>query len=139
MNQTPAWLEKWNKKLDSFRPKLNAAANAASAAGDFVQGVFNFIYRLRSLFLAIPVVVAALKLARVNYELLPPMVGLYLLNDGSFAFVVTRNVAVYGPLAVTAVCLLMMAFSRKTVYPWVISIFTLTLPLLILVINVFPG
>jgi len=34
---------------------------------------------------------------------------------------------------------LMMWLSRRTIYPWIISIFTLVLPILIWITNVFPA
>ena len=43
------------------------------------------------------------------------------------------------PLVVTGVCLVMMWLSRRTIYPWIISIFSLVLPILIWITNVFPG
>ena len=51
---------------------------------------------------------------------------------------VPRMVAVFGPMAITALCLLMMFLSKKTLYPWVISIFSLVLPVLLLFINQYP-
>ncbi|MBO5129387.1 MAG: hypothetical protein J6B95_03460 [Oscillospiraceae bacterium] len=98
-----------------------------------------WIYRLRRFLLAIPVVLAALKIASLNMERLPEIVGLNLQSTGEFAQMVTREYAVYGPLGVTALCLLMMFFSRKVVYPWIISIFTLVLPYLIYLTNVYPA
>jgi hypothetical protein len=44
---------------------------------------------------------------------------------------------VYVPLAITGGCLLMMVFSRKVIYPWLISVFSLVLPLLVLALNFF--
>ena len=44
-----------------------------------------------------------------------------------------------GPLGLTAACLLLMFCSRKAMYPWAISIFTLALPVLLLVSNVYPS
>ena len=41
-------------------------------------------------------------------------------------------------LAVTALCLLMMFISRRTIYPWLISIFSLVLPILLIVTNMLP-
>ena len=52
---------------------------------------------------------------------------------------VTRNYAVYGPLLVTGFCLLLMFCSRKTLFPWIISIFTLVLPYLIYLTNIYTG
>jgi len=52
---------------------------------------------------------------------------------------ISRDIAVMGPLGLTAACLLLMFCSRKAMYPWAISVFTLTLPLLILISNLYPA
>lgn len=135
MSQAPAWKEKWKENLEAARPGLNAAGKVWNV----IWLILVWCFRFRAVFLAIPVVVGALKLARINHELLPAMVGLHLLENGSFSFVVAKPVAIYVPLAITALCLLMMTLSRKTIYPWLISIFSLAIPLVILMINVFPG
>ena len=100
--------------------------------------IYRCIFRLRKIFMAIPVVYLAIKIARENMELLPEAVGLNIQSNGEFAVMVTRNYAVYGPLAVTGFCLLLMFCSRKTLYPWVISIFTLVLPYFIYLTNSLP-
>ena len=97
------------------------------------------IFRLRKIFMAIPVVYLALQIAQKNMERLPKAVGLNLQSTGEFALMVTREYAVYGPLGITAFCLILMFFSRKTLYPWVISIFTLVLPYLIYFTNYYRG
>jgi len=95
----------------------------------------KWIYFLRSIFLAIPVAVLALGLAMRNMRLLPESVGINILQTGEYQWMITRNLAVFGPLVVTGVCLLLTLCSRKMLYPWLISIFTLALPLLIWVTN----
>ena len=98
-----------------------------------------WIYRLRRFILAAPVVIAAMKIANLNMERLPDMVGLNLQSTGEFAQMVTREYAVYGPMGVTFLCLLLMFFSRKVLYPWIIAIFTLVLPYLIYLTNIYPA
>ena len=97
--------------------------------------IFRCIWKLRKVFLAAPVVYYALKIAGQNMERLPETVGFNLLSSGEFAAMVSRNYAVYGPLGITAFCLLLMFCSRKTLFPWIISIFTLVLPYLIYYTN----
>lgn len=97
--------------------------------------IFRCIFKLRKLFMALPVVYLAIRIASENMERLPEIVGLNLQSTGEYAMMVTREYAVYGPLGVTAFCLLLMFFSRKTLFPWVISIFSLVLPYLILLTN----
>ena len=106
-----------------------------------VEGVISIIYRcifkLRKVFMAAPVVYLAIRIAMENMKRLPEAVGINMQSNGEFALMVTRNYAVYGPLGITAFCLILMFFSRKTVYPWVISIFTLALPYLLYFTNLY--
>ena len=107
-------------------------------AGGVGRG-YQVIMRFRKIFISIPVVYGALKLAAYNRDRLGSEVGLLLQENGSYAYTVARDTAIMGPLAVTAVCLLLMFCSRRTLYPWLISMFSLVLPLLILITNIFPS
>lgn len=108
-----------------------------------VNRVINMIgmifYRLRKVVLSIPVVYYALKMAAYNGEHLPEQVGLNLQASGEFAMTVSRGMAVMGPLGLTLSCLFLMFCSRKALYPWAISVFTLALPVLLLVSNLYPA
>lgn len=104
-----------------------------------LETVGVYLYHFRKLLLSIPVIGASIYLARLNWNQLPDEVGISLMANGQFAQTVAKEVAVYGPMAVTAVCLLLMLCSRRALYPWLISIFTLVLPILILVTNIFPS
>jgi hypothetical protein len=108
-----------------------------------VNYVINFIgvwlFRLRKFVLAAPVIYYALKIAAYNREHLPEQVGINLQATGEFATMISRTMAVNGPLMLTFGCLLMMFFSRKALYSWAISIFTLVLPILLLVSNLYPA
>ena len=99
----------------------------------------SILFRLRKLVLAAPVVYAAVKLAYYNREHLPEQVGINIQSTGEFAQMITRDMAVMAPLGLTGACLLLMLCSRKALYPWAISIFTLVLPLLILFSNLYPA
>lgn len=108
---------------------------------NFLSGtclVGSLIYKLRSVLLSIPVAVAAIALAIKNNSRLPAEVGLNMQASGEYAQFVSKNLAVMGPLAITAVCLLMMFCSRRVVYPWLISLFSLILPIFIWFTNVYP-
>lgn len=107
--------------------------------GDVIGLICTWIFRLRKIFMAAPVVYLAIRIAAANAERLPEYVGLNLQSSGEFAMMVTRNYAVYGPLGVTAFCLLLMFCSRKTLFPWIISIFSLVLPYLIYLTNIYTG
>lgn len=132
MRQDRQLTERWNRFWAPAMPVIKKV-------GHIVYQIGLWIYRLRAVIMAIPVVVLALRLARMNYGLLPETVGIGLQANGAYAYLVTKQVAVYGPLAVTALCLLMVALSKKTIYPWIISLFSLALPVVILLINVFPA
>lgn len=113
-------------------------ATPLQKTGRILKGICIWIYRLRRFIMAAPVIWYAVKLAKYNLQNLPEQVGLNLQANGEFAQMISRNSAVYGPLGITAACLLLMFFSRRARYPWVISIFTLVLPILILFTNLYP-
>lgn len=101
--------------------------------------VLQVLFHLRKLVLAAPVVYYAIKLAAYNSDHLPAVVGINLQSSGAFADVISRQMAVMGPLALTGGCLVMLFCSRKVIYPWVISVFSLALPILLLVSNIYPN
>ncbi len=139
-------MEDWNENemdfqtsAEEIQPVKESADTGKQSAGHVLKTTFHWVYKLRSLLLAIPVVIASVVLAVQNMARLPESVGINLLATGEYQFMVSRNVAVMGPLAVTALCLLMMFCSRKVLYPWLISVFSLALPWLIWITNVFPS
>lgn len=115
-----------------LNPKLRAAGHIA-----YQIGLWTF--RLRRIVLSVPVLIAAIWLAMQNMKLLPEQVGINLLSTGEFAQTIARPLAVFGPLGLTAGCLALMFFSRRVTYPWLISIFTLVLPLMLRLTNVLLG
>lgn len=98
-----------------------------------------YIFHFRKVLLCLPIVFASIYLARLNWTMLPDQVGFSLMSNGQFAEMVSKATAVYGPMGITAVCLALMVCSRRALYPWLISAFTLILPVLILITNVFPS
>ena len=116
------------KKTGSFQKVWNV-----------MRMIGNLIYRLRKVIMTIPVVYYAIVFGVYNAKYLPERVGLVLQSNGEFAQTVSRGLAVMGPLGLTAACLLLMFCSRRTLYPWLISVFSLVLPILIIVTNIFPN
>lgn len=108
-------------------------------AGRIAKKVWNYLYQYRSVIISIPVAVGAIWLAIRNVSLLPDMVGLNLLASGDFSLMVPKLVAVLAPLIVTAFCIVLTVCSKRTLFPWLISAFTLALPLLIWITNVYPA
>ena len=123
--ELPQWLKKTWKVLKKI--------------GYVLGEIGKWIFRLRGFFMAIPVALAALYLAAQNMSRLPEEVGINLQANGQYEYLISRGLAVMAPLVVTGVCLVMMWLSRRTVYPWIISIFSLVLPILIYITNVFPA
>ena len=99
----------------------------------------RWAYKLRSVLLSIPVAVVALALAVRNLAQLPSEVGFNLLSNGQYQWVISRGMAACIPVAITAVCLVMMFLSKKVLYPWLISVFSLALPLVLWLTNIFPN
>lgn len=97
------------------------------------------LWRLRGIFMAIPVAYYALRLAAYNSENLPLQVGINLQSTGEFAYTISRQTAVSFPLMVTGACLALTCLSRRNLYPWLISIFSLVLPVLLLITNAYPA
>ena len=104
--------------------------------GTVLALTFRWAYKLRSLVLSIPVAVVALALAVRNLAQLPPQVSFQLLEH---QFVISKGIAVCMPAAITAVCLCMMLLSKKMLYPWLISVFSLVLPIALWFTYLFPG
>lgn len=104
-----------------------------------MRSLWKWAYRLRSVVLSIPVAAATVIIALHNQVRLPDTVGFDMQASGEYAIEVTKSVAVLGPVAVTALCLLMTFCSKKVLYPWLISVFSLVLPLFIYFTNTFPG
>lgn len=119
--------------------KKEQLRKALANTNSLIDFIGMLLFRLRKLVLAIPVVYIAMKLARYNLEHLPEEVGINIQSSGEFAQMVARDTAVMGPLGLTAACLLLMFCSRKAMYPWAISVFTLLLPILILITNLYPA
>lgn len=135
-------MEKSGMTSEAVGQELTGFAKFKAVVGK-INSVINLIgvwlYRLRKFVMAAPVVYYALKLAAYNNEHLPAQVGINLQSTGEFAMTIAKSLAVIGPLGLTIACLFLMFCSRKAMYPWAISIFTLALPLLLLISNLYPA
>ncbi len=129
----------WQMFLNKAQLVWNWIMRFFAAAGRAVHVVVDYIGRMHKVFLGVPVIIAAIWLAKENAQRLPEMVGLGIQETGEYLQVVSRNAAVLGPFAVTAVCLVLMFLSRRAVYPWLISVFSLILPIVIWLTNIFPA
>lgn len=129
----------WKDLCQKTEPTRKAIAKGVGAVVKFVRVLWAYIYKLRGLFLYLPVAIVAIWLACKNLAELPETVGLVLQSTGEFSVMVGRGTAVFCPLLLTALCLLLVVCSKRTLYPWLISVFSLVLPILIQFINMYPA
>ena len=139
MSKLDSFSEKWNELYTKMQPGLEKTGTVCHKTGDILSLAGLWIWRLRKIVMAVPVIWIAFYLARLNGNMLPELVGIGLQNSGEYVKFITREAAVRGPLVITGVCLLLMMVSRKTLFPWMISLFSLVLPLLALLTNIFPA
>ncbi len=129
-------------RFAAFRQKLKEK-NEQEGKGSTFRYVCQWVYKLRSVFMAIPVAFAAIVMAIYNAGHLPERVSVYFPSFAEEEMIVkltelSRGSAVLIPLLITAGCLLLMFCSRRHTYPWLISIFSLALPLFFLFVGLFP-
>lgn len=111
---------------DPREPKKNT--------GDGFKSVLQWAMKLRGVALSIPVAVIAVILAVNNAATLPAEL---IIGVGDSVTVFSKSVLIMGPLALTALGILMTLFAKRVVYPWVISIFTLLLPVVLAITTTF--
>ena len=136
--------KKQEKKNNSeAKEKAKAAWEKTKVVFRKIGRVFNIIgkvlFHLRKIFLAVPVVWAAFRMYAYAMEHLPENVGVWLLENGEYQYNLARESALMSCMAVTAAGLVLMFCSRRTIYPWIISIFTLVIPVLLIVTNMYPS
>jgi hypothetical protein len=131
------------KKEISQAKQPNAGWEKTKAVFRKIGRVFQIIgkvlFHLRKIFLAVPVVWAAFKVYAYGQANLPEAVGVWLLENGDYQFTLARESALMSCMAVTAACLVLMFCSRRTILPWIVSIFTLVLPFLLIITNMYPS
>lgn len=127
---------KWNAMLeDKNRQRKADNKRHKSGAGKF----FAAVWRYRGVILAAIVLVLSVAVAVASLAQLPDMVGVDLQSDGSFSFMVPKLIAVLFPFLITLISLFFVLISKRPMYPWLISLFTLSIPLLLYITNVFPA
>lgn len=117
----------------------NTSSGSANRLLEIIRLIWQWIYFLRKVLLSIPVLYGIIRLSVYNAKHLNPTVGLLLQADGEFLMNISRSTAVFAPVAITVGCLVMMFMSRKSLYAWSISVFSLLLPVIILFSNLFPA
>ena len=128
--------------MENDRKKITAPSPAPidwARVREVLREVWFWTYHLRKVILSIPVIWGMIHFARINMAQLPDTVGLTLMSNGQFAQTASRAAAVWGPIGLTVTCLVLMFCSRRAIYPWLISLFTLVIPPVLLLINTFPS
>lgn len=138
----------------SFRDKFLAFCehfiNLLRVIFAFLRGFFTktakilekeiqWLSKFKKIIAAVPVATGAVVLALYNMGNLPKVVGINLLENGSFTYQIPRGIAIFAPVAVTSICLLLMFCSRRILTPWIVSVVSLLLPVVILITNIFPA
>ena len=129
----------WRVVCDKTSVAWKAFSRVMGKVGRVLKIIGTYIYKLRGLLLVVPVIIGAIILACHNFSNLPSEVGLNLQATGEFAKTISRGSAVFIPLGVTGLCIALTLCSKKPLYPWLISLFSLALPVLIIVINRYPA
>ena len=129
----------WQTFCQKTAPARKETAKVLRKIWKVVSTVWSYIYRLRGLLMTAPVIICAVVLACMNYTNLPETVGINFMASGDFSYSMDRLPAVLLPFGLTAVCVVLTVCSKKIVFPWLISVFSLVLPLVIYLINVYPA
>ncbi len=151
MDQTKATAGGWQAFCEKLRPALEATGRFMKKLWKNLSIIGGYLYRLRAIILAAPVAATAVVMAFLNAARLPEVVEVTKLalntkaEESLFGCLVisadyiSRGSAVWWPLLLTAGCLGLMACSKRMFYPWLISVFSLLLPVIILVTNIYPA
>lgn len=131
--------EKKIKKTTAAAPKKRAAKKADGSSANTWKVIWHYICMFKGAIISLPVLGVSIFQAFQNASRLPETVGINLLATGDYAQTVSRPVAVVVPLLITLVCILLTSFSKRVLFPWLISIFTLVLPVLIWFTNIYPA
>lgn len=142
-------VDKWEEFRDTPRPGLEKAEEGARKTGKTLAKLWKYIYTLRGVIVSLPVLTAAIILAAKCGTDLPATVTVTLPGidthsaESLFGFLVyhteyvARGTAIMASMVLTIACLLLTICSKRILYPWVISVFTLTVPVFLLVTNVY--
>lgn len=132
------------QKVQAAKEKKTDKTEKKAPEGSTFRMICMWAFKLRSVILSIPVAFVAVLLAIDNMFSLPETVSLCLPSTDAQGMVIElvtigKGLACFGPLLITAACLAMVFCSRRVAYPWLISVFSLVLPLFIQFASVFPG
>ena len=132
-----------DKKSTSKKSRTSVKKTDTEQSGKKVwtvlKKIWHYIWMFRGVIISLPVLVVAICLAFRNASRLPETVGWNLQATGEYAMTVTRSTAVVVPLLITLGCILLTCLTKRNLFPWLISVFSLVLPVLIWIINIYPA
>lgn len=128
---------KTNKPV-SAGTKKKASRKSGITVWEVFKTIGVYIFKCRALLISLPVLLVSIFQAAQNSARLPEEVGINLLATGEYAKTVSRPTAVLIPLLITIGCIVLTCCSKRTLFPWLISIFSLVLPILIWLTNIYP-
>lgn len=133
------FLKFWQTFIDRVQVVLSYLHVFFAKTAKILEGFISGISKLKKIIAAAPVAAGAVFLALYNMGNLPKVVGINLLENGSFSYQIPRGLAVFAPLAITGVCLLLMFCSKRILTPWIVSLISLLIPIAVLITNIFPA
>lgn len=119
------------------QPVLHKTGEVFVGIGKVFRIIGLTIFHMRKIFMAIPVVMAAMRMATLVKDTLTGPFRFFIMDvlaswEQSELVIrqveVSKQIAVTGPLVITAAALVLMFLSRRTIWPWLVSIFTLAIP-----------
>ena len=150
MNWLDRIVEKWNWLVGKVRPVWDVIAAIFRGIGRVFALAWKYIFLFRGIIISAPLAAAAVIVATWGQKNLPEMVEItHIVLDkdaegaifGLFAMTtetISRDVAVFAPLTLTGVCIVMTILSKRTLYPWLIGMLTLCLPIVMYLLNTYP-
>ena len=102
------FMDFWQKFMEYVQNILSILRKFFSKTAKMLEKIISWFSKFKKIIAAIPVAAGAVSLALYNMANLPKVVGINLLENGSFTYQIPRGIAVFAPVAVTGICLLLM-------------------------------
>ena len=143
-------IEKWYRFVDAVSPFCDGVRRVFSSIASVLGKLWKYIFWFRSVVLGAPLATAAVILTAQNSNRLPDVLQITRVTIdpeseqalfGFFVLIqqyVSREVAVTVPLIATSACIVMMLFSKRVLYPFMIGLLTLLLPPVLYYFTIFP-
>lgn len=150
MNWLDRIVEKWNWLVAKVRPVWDVIAGIFREIGRFFALLWKYIFMFRGILISAPVIVLGALMIVWARDNLPEMVEItHLVLDpeaenaifGSFVMVtesISRDLAIGVPMALSGVCLACTILSKRTLYPWLMALLSMAMPVVIYLLNTHP-